>query len=64
MTDDLPDVGRIAAAFRYCNWCKGYASDVRPVSAADQGSGAQQPSASACPRHRELHGLAPLDGPS
>lgn len=50
----------MAAAFKRCDWCKGFASDVRTVAAADQGSGPQQPSLSACPRHRELHGLTPL----
>lgn len=51
---------RIAAMFGRCNWCKGFASDVRPVTAADQGSGGRQPTAYACPQHREAHGLTPL----
>ncbi|MGR3871001.1 hypothetical protein ACUXZZ_20705 [Streptomyces graminifolii] len=50
----------IAGAFRYCNWCEGYASDVRLVAAVDVGSGAQQMTRSACTRHREKHGLTPL----
>jgi hypothetical protein len=54
-----PETG-IAGAFRYCNWCRGFASDVRLVAAVDAGSGPQQLSTSACPRHRELHNLTPL----
>ncbi|MFJ2162345.1 hypothetical protein [Streptomyces sp. NPDC087856] len=50
----------IAGAFRYCNWCRGYASDVRLVAAADLGSGGQQISRSACTSHREKLGLPPL----
>lgn len=62
MTDQQNDQAEtgIAGAFRYCNWCKGYASDVRLVAAVDAGSGPQQLSTSACPRHRELHNLTPL----
>lgn len=61
---EQPTGERMAAAFGYCNWCKGYASGVRMVAASDQGSGPQQPTLYACPRHRDLHGLTPLDGPS
>lgn len=50
----------IAGAFRYCHWCRGYASDVRLVAAADVESGGQQISTSACPSHRERHKLTPL----
>lgn len=49
-----------AGAFRYCDWCRGYASDVRLVAAADLGSGGQQISRSACTSHREKLGLPPL----
>lgn len=51
---------RIAAAFRWCNWCQGYASDVRLVAARDQGSGGRQQDSYACPQHRREHGLTPL----
>lgn len=55
-----PSDAGIAEVFRYCNWCGGYASDVRLVATVDVGSSGQQMSSSACPRHRELHGLTPL----
>jgi len=58
--NDLPDVDRIAAAFGYCHWCKGYASNVLIVAAADQGGGTRPPSVGACPKHRDLHGLTPI----
>ena len=61
---EQPVGARMAAAFKRCDWCDGFASDVRAVAAADQGSGPQQPSLSACPRHRKQHGLTPLDGQS
>lgn len=60
MKPDEQDQTPIHKAFGYCAWCKGYASDVRPVQASDQGSGPQQASASACPTHRERHNLVPL----
>jgi hypothetical protein len=50
----------VSSTFKYCNWCKGYASDVRVVLVVDQGSGHGQASNSACPRHRHEHGLTPL----
>jgi hypothetical protein len=56
--EQTPD--RIAAVFRWCNWCQGHASDVRLVAAQDQGSGGRQPGAYACPQHRREHGLTPL----
>lgn len=53
--------GRIATAFRYCNWCKGHTSDdVRLISIADQGSGPGQASTHACRTHRLQHQLTPL----
>jgi hypothetical protein len=55
-----PAAPGIAGAFSYCHWCRGYASDVRLVAAADLGSGGQQISRSACPSHRERLGLTPL----
>ena len=61
---EQPTGARMAAAFKRCDWCNGFASDVRTVAATDQGSGPQQPPLSACPRHREQHGLTPLVGQS
>jgi hypothetical protein len=60
MDAEGPGAPGIAGAFRYCNWCRGFASDVRLVAAADLGSGGQQISRSACPSHREQLGLTPL----
>ncbi|MFG2372536.1 hypothetical protein ACGFY9_13795 [Streptomyces sp. NPDC048504] len=58
--DGTPTGERLAPVFQYCHWCRGFASDVRPVAASDAGSGPRQQSYSACPSHRAQHGLTPL----
>lgn len=50
----------VSSTFSYCNWCRGYASDVRVVRVVDQGSGHGQATNAACPTHRREHGLIPL----
>lgn len=60
--NDSPAETGIAGAFSRCSYCKGFASDVRPVAASDAGSGSGQSTVYACPMHRKLHNLTPLSG--